>query len=185
MYLPPPLQPTLGDTFYNAVIQKSCYHASGNGMRRERLQSYFPWTWPVHLICLRFVLTQWIIISEPREKKERQQPTEHWNSRLPGCISAVIHSSSTNGSNIERAKKKERAHETTCWHRDLSRDVTQKKRKKEVVGSIWMHLVGLECIRREIPRVSWSGLFMIISSAGTDGWLQTWIYFTYSNGLGE
>lgn len=83
-------------------------------------------------------------------------------------------------------KKKKKEH--TKRHADIGiylETWRKKKRKKEVVGSIWMHLVGLECIRREIPRVSRSGLFMIISSAGTDGWLQTWIYFTYSNGLGE
>lgn len=32
----------LGDTFFNAVIQKSCYHTSGNEIQWVQLQSYFP-----------------------------------------------------------------------------------------------------------------------------------------------
>lgn len=47
---PPPRPPqALGDTFCNAVIQKSCYHASGNEMQWELLQSYF-------LECSRYTL---------------------------------------------------------------------------------------------------------------------------------
>ncbi len=53
----------LGDTVFNAVIQKSCYHTSGNEIQWVQLQSYFPWMQSVHLIFLRFVLTQWIIIA--------------------------------------------------------------------------------------------------------------------------
>ena len=77
------------DTSYNAVIQKSCYRASGNEIQWVQLQSYFPECHQYTLFFLRFVLTQWIIIAPLKTCASQKAPGSH----IPRYVSAIIHRS--------------------------------------------------------------------------------------------
>lgn len=82
----------------------------------------FPWMQPVHLIFLRFVLTQWIIIAP-------WKPAHH---KSIGLTYPQIHFCS-NPPLLPRARHTNQANKyihtcmraATCWHWDLSVDMTQ------------------------------------------------------------
>lgn len=128
----------------------------------------FPWMQPVHLICLRFVLTQWIIIAPWKPAHHASigltYPKIHFcpNPPLPRHGSAA-----QNGQTNARA--------TTCWHQDLSLDMTQRSiRRSHAIWHILMHFVEIQMhIEREKSRGSRrlvadseDSLFMIIFFAG-------------------
>lgn len=132
----------------------------------------FPWMQPVHLIFLRIVLTHWIIIV-PWKPAHHQSiglkyPQIHFCSNPPLPPQAR---------QKKRRKKSTCMHATTCWHWDLSVDMTQ--------SSIWwfyaiwrnlMYFEGFKCAayRQRIPTglTHWLAAdgkdshFMIICSTG-------------------
>lgn len=152
----------------------------------------FPWMQSVHLICLRFVLTQWIIIAPWKPAHHESigltYPQIHFCNNPP-LLPWARHA--------EQANKHIHAcvHAATCWHRDLSVDMTQSSiRRFYAICRILMYFVEFKCAAySENSRGShWlvadgeDSHFMLIFSAGMTSrnrWLQTWIYFTYSNVL--
>ena len=187
------------DTSYNAVIQKSCYRASGNEIQWVQLQSYFPECHQYTLFFLRFVLTQWIIIAPLKTCASQKAPGSH----IPRYVSAIIHRSFPSAGQTHGAGTPKHIHTlvhacmhaATCWHWDLSVRMTQR--------SVWWFyairrvLMYFEEPKRAayIERIP-TGLTHWLVADGEDSHLSdnllcwndigntrhpTWIHFTYSN----
>lgn len=132
----------------------------------------FSWMQSVHLICLRFVLTQWIIIAPWKpahhESTGLTYPQIHFCNNPP-LLPWARHA--------EQANKHIHAcvHAATCWHGDLSVDMTQSSiRWFYAIWHILMYFVEFKCAAyRENSRGShWlvadgeDSHFMLIFSAG-------------------